>query len=1086
MQKRQKALRVRPMIAHWEKLKDYWIRVLLCLVFFQTPLAAAGNRHISEPQFVQTLTNNSIMDGVVTAVALDAQGYVWAGGATGLARHDGYQFVRFQLKADKDAPEVISAVTTITAGRDGLVWMGLASVGLAALDPRTGRTQFYRHDPQKPQSLTSGLVRAIVSDGADGFWIGTQGGGLDHFDPASGTFEHVRASAGGAPDNNVSALVLDRRGDLWVGSGKGLVRKARAGGGFARALRDPGDEAKLAGQVVIELREDRSGRLWVGTLSGGLLIVDPLSGQVQWLADGESRSSGAINAIEQADGNQMWIGSGTGIEIRAADSGELLQRLRHKAGRIGALAAQEVMGIVRDRSGVMFVGMYGGGVQRYVPPLPGISVYRPAPDDQWDGIGIRSLAEMRNGEIWLGRSQHGVSVLDGSLRRITDFELPGQREGDSSFAAVRAIVQGAEGHAWIGTNSGLLEFSEDRRLIRRYEVDGIIRRLLADRDGVLWIGTTNGLLRKTPGTAAVSPVLLAQHGPLRGNVDALVQDPAGRVWVGNAAGVFWIDPVTGTAEKLEAAPSPADGRFAVKGMLADKDGLWIDSDGGRYRIDRIEGNRARYTLAIASQGEGGHAIGANLLRDAAGRIWTHRGVYDPATRHYDELSVADGVDFGTGWFRAYTQLRDGRMLFGGSAGLLVVEPEKYAAWAFHPPVVLTALTAGAQPVELPATGRIVVAPPQRSFSAQFSALDYSAPERIRYRYRLQGYDPDWRRADANLRVASYDNLPPGAYTLQVQGSNRNGEWSDAMASLAVTVLPAWWETWWARLGMLVLAGLAVTGLVQWRTWRLRRREEELASRVAERTAELQEVSAALVAKSQALELASLTDPLTGLHNRRFLTEQIHADVAHSVRHHEDSLRLDTPPAGDADLVFFLIDIDYFKQVNDRHGHAAGDAVLIQMRRRLQGIFRESDYLVRWGGEEFLVVTRGTSRERAAELAERARAAIAEEAFLLPDGSGLAKTCSIGYACFPPARQFPQALGWQEVVEIADAALYLVKNSGRNGWYGVTAVDVRNLEDLRNLMRQPLAAWEGSGCAMIQRSPGQGNQTSNLAEVVPSK
>lgn len=1069
------------MIVHLENLK----RVLLCLVFFQASLATAGDQHISEPQFVQTLTNNSIMDGVVTAVALDAQGYLWAGGATGVARHDGYQFVRFQLKADKDAPEVISAVTTITAGRDGRVWMGLATVGLVGLDPRTGRSRFYRHDPQQPQSLTAGLVRAIVSDGADGFWIGTQGGGLDHFDPASGIFEHVRPSAGGALDSNVSALVLDRRGDLWVGSGKGLVRKTRAGG-FARVLRDPGDEAKLARQVVIELREDRSGRLWVGTLSGGLLIVEPLTGQAKWLADGEARSSGAINAIEEADGNQMWIGSGTGIEIRAADSGELLQRLRHKAGRIGVLAAQEVMGVVRDRSGVLFVGTYGGGVQRYVPPLPGISVYRPAPDDPGDGIGIRSIAEMRNGEIWLGRSQHGVSVLDASLRRITDLELSGQREGSSSFSAVGAIVQGAEGHAWVGTSTGLLEFSEDHRLIRRYDVDGIVRRLLADREGVLWIGTTNGLLRKAPGAAAFSPVLTAQHGPMRGNVDALVQDPAGRIWVGNAAGVFSIDSVTGTAQKLVALPSPADGRFAVKGMLADKDGLWIDSDGGRYRIDRIEGNRARYTLAIASQGEGGHAIGANLLRDAAGRIWTHRGVYDPATRRYDELSVADGVDFGTGWFRAYVQLRDGRMLFGGSAGLLVVEPEKYAAWTFQPPVVLTALTVGAQPVELPEAGRIVIAPPQRSFSAEFSALDYSAPERIRYRYRLQGYDPDWRKAGANLRVASYDNLPPGAYTLQVQGSNRNGEWSDAVASLAVAVLPAWWETWWARLGMLVLAGLAVTGLVHWRTWRLRRREEELAARVAERTAELQEVSAALAMKSQALELASLTDPLTGLHNRRFLTEQIHADVAHAVRLHEDSLRLDTPPADDADLVFFLIDIDYFKQVNDRYGHAAGDAVLIQMRRRLQGIFRESDHLVRWGGEEFLVVARGTWRGCAVELAERARAAIADEAFMLPDGSALAKTCSIGYACFPPARQFPQALGWQEVLEIADAALYLVKNSGRNGWYGVTALDVRNLEDLRNLMRQPLAVWEGSGRATVQRSPGHGNQTSNLAEVIPSK
>ena len=139
------------MIVHGQKLKS-WLRTLLLLLCFQASLAGARVQHLSEPQFVQTLTNNSIMDGVVTAVVLDAQGYIWAGGATGLARYDGYQFVRFQLKTADGAPEVISAVTTITAARDGRLWLGLASVGMVALDPRSGRSVFYRHDPHNPQS----------------------------------------------------------------------------------------------------------------------------------------------------------------------------------------------------------------------------------------------------------------------------------------------------------------------------------------------------------------------------------------------------------------------------------------------------------------------------------------------------------------------------------------------------------------------------------------------------------------------------------------------------------------------------------------------------------------------------------------------------------------------------------------------------------------------------------------------------------------------------------------------------------------------------------------------------------------------
>jgi diguanylate cyclase (GGDEF)-like protein len=1047
---------------------DRWIHRLLLLVLFQALPASAGAQHLSEPQFVQVLTNNSIMDGVVTTVAQDAQGYLWAGGATGIARYDGYHFVRFPLRAHAADPEVISSVSAIGPGRDGRLLLGLASVGLVVLDPRAGRSVFYHHDPKNPQSLTSGVARAIIADGADGYWIGTQGGGLDHFHPATGTFLHARAAPGGLPDDNVTALLLDSRGDLWVGTAKGLVRQTRSAGGYARVLRDPGDEARLARQTISRLREDHAGRLWVGTSGGALLVVDPASGQARWLDDG---AGGSVNAIEETATDQMWIGRSNGIEIRAADDGVVRQRIRHMAGRIGALAASGVQGMVSDRSGVLFIGMYGGGVQRYVPPLPGITVYRPALDDPWDGIAIRSIAEMRNGEIWLGRAERGISVLDQALRRTGDIALPAQPgSGGAPAGMASALAQGRDGHAWVGTDNGLYEFGEDRRFIRHYDTAGAkIRRMLADRDGVLWIGTDKGLLRRAPGAATLAPVMLAQGGPMRGNVDALAQDPAGRLWIGNTAGIFWIDTVTGTARKLEAVPLAADSQHAVKGILAEADGLWIDSDGGRYRVDQIEGNQARYTLAIDSKGDDGHAIGANLLRDRTGKIWTHRGVHDPATQRYDELSVADGVDIGTGWFRSYAQLRDGRMLFGGSSGLLLVEPDKYVAWSYRPPVVLTALSVGAQPVDLPAAGRITIAPPQRSFRAEFAALDYSFPERNRYRYRLLGYDAGWRDAAANLRVASYDNLPPGDYTLQVQGSNRNGMWSDAVASLAVTILPAWWETWWARLGMLALAGVAVAGLVQWRTLRLRRRKEELELRVAERTAELQQVSAALAVKSQALELASLTDPLTGLHNRRFLSEHIDADVALSVRRHEDRLRRAVAPADDADLIFFLIDIDHFKQVNDQHGHAAGDAVLCQMRYRLQAIFRETDYVIRWGGEEFLVVARGTRRERAAGLAERARAAVADEPFMLPDGGTLPKTCSIGYACFPLACQFPRLMDWQAAGEVADAALYLVKNSGRNGWYGVTAVEGRDADSVRDLVRQPLAAWEGSGCAIIQHS-----------------
>ena len=201
---------------------------------------------------------------------------------------------------------------------------------------------------------------------------------------------------------------------------------------------------------------------------------------------------------------------------------------------------------------------------------------------------------------------------------------------------------------------------------------------------------------------------------------------------------------------------------------------------------------------------------------------------------------------------------------------------------------------------------------------------------------------------------------------------------------------------------------------------------------------------------QALEEVSLTDQLTGLRNRRFFLQHVDADVGMSLRRYDDPLRQgggERESVPGKDLVFFMVDLDHFKEVNDRHGHAGGDAVLIQMQERLREVFRESDYLIRWGGEEFLVLARATHRDEAKVVAERIRQAVAGREFVLPDGARIHKTCSIGFACFPFMPSAPRLLSWSEVVELADQGLYLAKRSGRNAWAAVYSTDLTRPEGL---------------------------------------
>lgn len=225
--------------------------------------------------------------------------------------------------------------------------------------------------------------------------------------------------------------------------------------------------------------------------------------------------------------------------------------------------------------------------------------------------------------------------------------------------------------------------------------------------------------------------------------------------------------------------------------------------------------------------------------------------------------------------------------------------------------------------------------------------------------------------------------------------------------------------------------------------------------------QLQATLAALRETQNQLEEVSITDPLTGLRNRRFLLQNIERDAARALRAYEDKISDASDPLcnpADDDIVFFMVDLDHFKSVNDTYGHACGDMVLIQMRDRLQSVFRESDYLVRWGGEEFLVVARTCNRKDAPTVAERIRQVVSNSPFVLLDDVTISRTCSVGYAAFPFLPRQPHLMTWAQVVNFADQGLYIVKKSGRNACIGISHTSKDAVDDFYNLvMRHPQQA-----------------------------
>ncbi|MDE2146029.1 MAG: diguanylate cyclase [Burkholderiales bacterium] len=1056
--------------------------VTLCLPWAGAT-AAEARVDITDPLFTP-VGGAGIPREVVASLAQDRDDYLWVATGDGLKRYDGYHFEPEQRDSPDAALRNLGWIRALLGARDGRVWIATESQGLAVYDPRDGRIT------DVPTGLGGGTearpaILALAEDGDGAIWLGTSGAGLVRYDPV--TAQATRLRHGDAPDSlpddRVRALLVDRQGTLWIGTWRGLARRQPASPHFEPVACDGAadGDAPLDGQVVQALNQASDGRIWVGTGQGRLALVDPDSGRCRLLgsADGLGPADrGAVSSFTEGPDGRVWVGRDSGIDLHDLASGRLLRRLRHDPRRPFGLAANEVTSLLRDRAGLIWVGGFGLGLQRHDPHVTAIRMRQADlnPGSPLADADVRSLLQTDDGRIWAATHDGCVAWLDSGLQ-VTGAVCPSLDTADARAPPgtqpwrVEAMAQAGDGAVWLGGDGGLLELGRDGRRLRVLRHAGATNRLLAARDGSLWVGTGDGLYRLRPGAAALERVPQADGQPLGGDVFVSAQAPDGTVWVAAARGLFRLPP---GASALQPVTSPADrglGNPTVIGLLLDRQHtLWVDvAVTGLHHLTGWEDGQAVFDPVSVRHGAAGRPFGVNLLEDARGRIWSHMYVYDPAHDQLDPLGAADGVAFGTGWFRSYVQLHDGRMLFGGSRGLLVVQPERFDRSAYDPPLQVTGLRIDGRPVPAGGLARgLRIAPGQRSFSIDFAALDYSDPGRLRYAWRLDGYDRDWVHTSAEQRRASYGNLDPGRYVWHLRATNRSGVWSPHELVVRVQVMPAWWQRSTFKITLAALLLLMPAALVQWRTRRLRESQRELEALVHARTTELEAAALALRRESAALAEASLTDPLTGLRNRRFLAQHIERETAAVVQRYAAAAPVPQPLEG-ADLVFFIVDIDEFKQVNDLHGHAAGDAVIAQMRTRLGQVFRDSDYLVRWGGEEFLIVARHASRRHAAELAERARAAVADRPFELGGGVHLSRSCSVGFCCFPVATAHPAALDWGDTVRLADAALYAVKHAGRNGWLGVVAAQGESPAALRTAAQAPLAAWAASGALELAGS-----------------
>ncbi|RUO73126.1 ligand-binding sensor domain-containing protein [Idiomarina ramblicola] len=919
-------------------------------------------------------TRDGLPHNSVNEIIQDDKGYLWLATWQGPARFNGRRFDIYDNLRETGLPD-IGMYTAAYSHCDGSVYVGGSRGGIA---------RFYDGRWKTLQSAPP-FVNHLYTDDNCNLWVSTSELGLlvykNNQRTAQFTTEH------GLNSMFVYESIVDSQGNLWAATNKGLQVK-KAGEASFQAV------ATVPNQLITALLELDDGSLLIGTEQG---LYQQTSDPVQFermLPEVTSR----ISTLFQSPDNGLWLGTYRDGLIRISEHGI------EKFGTEQGLPNNHVLDIIQDKEGSFWVSTHGGLVQ-FRDTL--FSTY--TKDDGLTGNYIRALAENKEGDIIVGSSNGAAIIKKSGISALA----PGSVLTEQS---ILSLAYDHKQQLYIGTYTDGLYIWDGAQIVSHFDSENLlktdeVRQIELDPKLGVFLATPLGithLYKNSEGTWA-SQQISQEHGLTNNYTTSLYLDQRGTLWAGSARGVVSIDVIS-QKEKFDYRITPVDltelndaelafhitGRSGYIWMATDRGLIVHHLNNDSWQIfNRDQGLPFDNFMSVAFDGDGNLWLGSNR-----GPVMVEHDSFTQVLKgqasklDFQRFSEVDGLasaQINTGG-PSMLQAQNGNIWLATSNGVSQVDPKTITEIGNIPPDVnIESVKADGETVifgeELSAkTDRIVF---------EFVAPGYLMAEQIDYQVRLVGFDKDWVNKNS-LNSVEYTTLPADDYVLQVRARYPGGQWSQPDYFAFRQSAHFWMRPWFWIFSSLVVALLALIA-VRVRLNQHNRTRLRLEQMVKEKTADL--------------ETMARQDPLTNLGNRRAFDERL--------QHELNRCRRDGTY-----LSLAILDVDYFKEVNDTYLHTVGDKVLIRLAEVLRDEIRDIDYVARWGGEEFAVLITHSELEVAKEASERLRERIAATPFkdLVED---MKITVSIGVAS---SYHYADHAG---LLVAADQALYQAKSAGRN-------------------------------------------------------
>ncbi|HMH34476.1 MAG TPA: two-component regulator propeller domain-containing protein, partial [Puia sp.] len=773
-----------------------------------------------------SLSHNFIMD-----MLEDSAGNIWIatwGGGLNMFDRSKNRFIRFKHN-EKNINSISSDIlTNLTKDSEGNLWIGTENGGLNRFDPKLNQFKRYAPVEHDGQSLNDLFVTKIFEDSRLNLWVGTNQGGLNLFDRKHQTFTSFHISdkdAKSISNYNVRDIFEDTRHNLWIGSdGGGLEKLDRETMEFTHFKHNMNNDNSLSNDAVYSLGEDNDGNLWIGTENGGLDIFNPVTGRFYNYSHDEidpySLSNNSIYSTYKDNKGNMWVGTFSGgVDIMNRDANKFVH-YKHTSD-IKSLSDNNVLCITEDSKKRIWVGTDGGGLNLFDPRTKIFTHYKHEVGNNNSICGnyVLNVCEDSKGNIWVGTWADGLTVFNPGKNIYKHFKHDPANRNSLSNNNVWTIFEERDKNIWIGTYGGGLElYNPDDDSFTCFEHDeknsssisnNKIHSIFEDDKARLWIGTDGGglnILDKK--TKTFTHLVHNEYANSLSNnsVGSIHEDKQGNFWIGTMSGLNYFNPKTNSFTTYYIADGLPNN--TIFGILEDQhDNLWISTDKGLSRF--------------------------NLT-----------------TKTFKNFGVADGLQSYAFKEQAFCKSSSGVMYFGGLNGFNEFIPGNIKQNSYHSPLVFTDFQIFNKQVPIAKNGedpsplktdisetKEITLPYKNSvISFEFATLNFTAPSENEYSYKLEGFDKTWNNIGTK-RTATYTNLNPGDYVLQVKGvSGNNG--SSLAINLILSITPPFWMTWWFR-SLMIISAVAIAMLFyHFRVRGIKAQKKVLEHRVQERTESL--------------------------------------------------------------------------------------------------------------------------------------------------------------------------------------------------------------------------------------------------------